>query len=73
MASTTHLIAAKPDFRVRNIVAQYGMNVINYRWVLACVERGFLVDLEPILMVSVNEELKAYFKENLDKFGDHFV
>lgn len=73
MSSTTHLIGARADFRVRNIVAQYGMNVIDYRWILACVERGFLVDLEPLLMVSINEELRAYFKKNLDKYGDHFV
>ena len=30
METTTHLIAAREDFRVRNIVAQYGMNIINY-------------------------------------------
>lgn len=73
METTTHLIAAREDFRVRNIVAQYGMNIINYQWILTCLERGFLVDLEPMFMVSCNEQLQAYFNTSLDRFGDHFT
>ena len=73
MPTTTHLIAAREDFRVRNIVAFYGMNVISYKWILSCLERGFLVDLEPIFMIAVNDALRAYFKKNLDKYGDHFT
>ena len=37
MPTTTHLIAAREDFRVRNIVAQYGMNIISYKWILSCL------------------------------------
>ena len=73
MGTTTHLIAAKNDFRVRNIVNYYGMNIIHFSWVLSCLERGFLVDLEPMFMVSTNDQLQAYFDTCLDRFGDHFT
>ena len=73
MQTTTHLIAARADFRVRNIVAQYGMNVIHFSWVLSCLERGFLVDLEPMFMVSANIALQNYFDTTLDRFGDHLT
>ena len=66
MPTTTHLIAAREDFRVRNIVAQYGMNVISYKWILSCLKRGMLVDLEPLFMIAVNDALRAYFKINID-------
>lgn len=55
MGTTTHLIAAREDFRVRNIVAQYSMNVIHFSWVLSCLSRGFLIELEPMFMVSTNQ------------------
>jgi len=73
MPTTTHLIAAKEDFRVRNIVAQYGMNIVHYSWILSCIERGFLVELEPMFMVSINKQLRAYFKTSLDCYGDHMT
>ena len=66
MSSTTHLIAAREDFRVRNIVAQYGMNIIHHSWVLNCVERGCLLELEPMFMISTNRHLEAYFEHSLD-------
>ena len=71
MSSTTHLIAAREDFRVRNIVAQYGMNIVHYSWVMNCLERCCLVELEPMFMVSANRHLEAYFLRSLDQFGDH--
>jgi hypothetical protein len=73
MPTTTHLIAVREDFRTRSIVQQYSMNVIKYTWLLTCVDRGFLVDLEPRFMISTNKELRAYFKVNLDQFGDHYT
>ena len=73
MPTTTHIIAAREDFRVRNIVAMYGMNVISYKWILSCLRRGFLLDLEPIYMITTNDALRAYFKRNLDQYGDHFT
>jgi len=42
------------------------MNIIKHTWILSCVDRGFLVDLEPRFMISCNFELKEYFKINLD-------
>lgn len=73
MPTTTHLIAVRDDFRTRAIVQQYGMNIIKHAWLLACVERGFLVDLEPRFMISANADVRAYFKINLDQYGDHFT
>ena len=73
MGTTTHLIAARADFRVRNTVAQYGMNVIHFSWILSCLERGFLVDLEPMFMVHANKALQSYFDRTLDRFGDHLT
>ena len=49
------------------------MNVISYTWLLSCLERGFLVDLEPMFMVSTNKQLQQYFDTSLDSFGDHFT
>ena len=37
------------------------------------MERGFLVDLEPMFMIAVNDALRAYFKKNLDEYGDHYT
>ena len=61
------------DFRVRTLLAAYNVNILSYKWVLACLERGQLVDLEPRFMVHANEELGEYFRENLDKYGDHYT
>jgi len=47
MPSTTHIVAATFDFRVRTLVDKLDINVLSYKWILACLERGFLVDLEP--------------------------
>ena len=37
MPTTTHIIAAREDFRVRNIVAMNGMNIISFKWILSCL------------------------------------
>ena len=73
LQTTTHLIAARTDFRARGIVQQYGMDIIKYTWILTCLRRGFLVDLEPQYMVATNKELEEYFKVNLDKYEDHWT
>ena len=31
------------------------------------------MDLEPRFMVHANEELKEYFRDNLDEYGDHYT
>ena len=49
------------------------MNIVKYTWILSCIERGFLVDLEPHYMIYANEQLQAYFRENLDPFNDHYT
>lgn len=49
------------------------MNIISYKWILSCLQRGFLVDLEPLFMIAVNNELRAYFKQNIDEYGDHYT
>jgi len=73
MPTTTHLIAAKECFRVRSIVQQYKMNVIQYRWVVNCAEFGTLVELEPLYMIYSNADLLRYFEQNIDKYGDHYT
>ena len=42
------------DFKVRILVDKLDLNVVSYTWILACIERGFLVDLEPIYMLHAN-------------------
>ena len=32
-----------------------------------------LVDLEPLFMIAVNDALRAYFKINIDQYGDHYT
>ena len=54
MPTTTHLVAATMDFRVRTLVDKFDMNILSFRWILTCLERGFLVDLEPQYMVYAN-------------------
>lgn len=49
------------------------MNIVHYSWILSCIERGFLVELEPMFMVSINNQLRAYFKTSLDCYGDHMT
>jgi DNA ligase-4 len=72
MPTTTHVVAATLDFKVRTLIDKFDMNILSYRWILTCVERGFLVDLEPSYMVYSNERLQRYFSENLDPLGDHY-
>jgi hypothetical protein len=47
MTSTTHVIAAHMNFKVRTLVEKLNINIVSYKWILTCIERGFLVDLEP--------------------------
>ena len=54
MPTTTHQVAATMDFRVRTLVDKFDMNILSFRWILTCLERGFLVDLEPQYMVYAN-------------------
>lgn len=49
------------------------MNIVSYKWILACIEKGFLVDLEPQYMVHSNEVLQEYFSQNLDPYSDHYT
>jgi len=58
---------------VRTLIDKLNMNIVRYTWLLACLERGFLVDLEPQYMLYANEQLQAYFKDNLDQFNDHYT
>jgi len=37
LPSTTHLLAANLDFRVRTLLNAYNVNVLSYKWVLACL------------------------------------
>lgn len=66
MDTTTHIVAARLDFKVRTLIDKFDMNILSYKWILACLERGFLIDLEPQYMIYSNEVLQAYFQENLD-------
>ena len=49
------------------------MNIVCYKWILACIERGFLIDLEPHYMIYANDKLQEYFLQNLDKYNDHYT
>ena len=49
------------NFKVRTLVERFNMNILSYKWILTCIERGFLVDLEPQYMIHSNEQLNAYF------------
>jgi hypothetical protein len=73
LPTTTHIIAATQTFKVRTLVERFNMNIVSYKWILACLDRGFLVDLEPHYMVHSNEQLNKYFKENLDPYNDHYT
>ena len=73
MPTTTHLIAAREDFRVRNLIEAYSMNIIKYTWLLTCRDYGTLVDFDPTFMLYTNKHLKDYFKLNIDNYGDHFT
>jgi hypothetical protein len=53
--STTHIIASNIDFKVKNLIERFNMNIVKYNWILVCIERGFLVDLEPSYMISAND------------------
>ena len=57
LPSTTHIIATVDDFKCRSIREHFDMNIISYKWVLACVRRSFLLDLEPRHMIYTNAEL----------------
>ena len=54
MPSTTHLIAARVDFRVRNLIDTYGMNIIKYNWLLSCRDYEALIDFDPTFMIYTN-------------------
>ena len=58
MPSTTHIVAAVEDFKCRSIRDSFDMNIISNKWVVACVRRGCLLDLEPRFMIYTNAELK---------------
>ncbi len=73
MVTTTHIIAASLTFKVRTLIDKYDMNILSYQWILTCIERGFLVDLEPHYMIYANEMLQAYFLDNLDQYQDHYT
>lgn len=47
LPSTTHIIASRLDFKVKTIIDTYHMSIVHFQWILACIERGFLIDLEP--------------------------
>jgi hypothetical protein len=68
METTTHIIAASLTFKVRTLIDNYDMNILSYKWIMTCIERGFLVDLEPIYMIYANQRLKEYFLDNLDSY-----
>lgn len=68
METTTHIIAASLTFKVRTLIENYDMNILSYKWIITCIERGFLVDLEPIYMIYANQRLKEYFLDNLDSY-----
>ena len=68
METTTHIIAASLTFKVRTLIDNYDMNILSYKWIMTCIERGFLVDLEPIYMIYANHRLKEYFLDNLDSY-----
>lgn len=65
MPSTTHIIAAYEDFKCRSIRDQYDMNIISDKWVVSCIKRGCLQDLEPRFMIYTNAELNEYFDGNI--------
>ncbi len=66
METTTHIIAATMTFKVRTLVERFDMNILSYKWIVRCIERGCLVDLEPVYMIHANKRLEEYFRENLD-------
>jgi hypothetical protein len=73
MRTTTHIIAERDDFKVRSLIQKYNMNIVKNKWVLACSDRGFLLELEPNYMIYSNQELCDYFKDSLDPYRDHYT
>ena len=71
LQTTTHLLAFEPDFRTRNVIGRFKMNVIYEAWMLECVRRQRLLELEPRYMLYATPELEEYFRTNIGRFGDH--
>jgi DNA ligase-4 len=62
-----------PAIKVQNLIQTELQDVINYRWLLDCIEQNCVLPLEPKYMMFTTSETKRKFLMEIDKFGDSYT
>eukprot|EP00903_Cladosiphon_okamuranus_P009258 g8834.t1 len=75
MEQTTSFVVVgeKISFRVRGIIDAKKWNVVDYRWVLGCVERKTYEFPAMRHLRAMSAEARKYFQAIKDEFGDDYL
>ena len=72
LASVTHIIANKTDFRAKNILKIKDYNLIKSKWIEDCVKYKKLIKISPKYLTYANRDIKDLFAKTIDRYGDSY-
>jgi hypothetical protein len=59
--------------KVANLKAAGQFDIIHFDWLLDCIKREIIANLEPRYMIYTKPETQEKFKNEIDVYGDSFA